>query len=71
MAICNNAANSFIQINGAEPPLAGRNDDPIDPLDVFCGNILCHVGPGNADAANGCNVAMTVTGKQFVANKQF
>ena len=71
MAICNNAANSFIQINGAEPPLAGRNDDPIDPLDVFCGNILCHVGPGNADAANGCNVATTVTGKQFVANKQF
>jgi len=61
MAICNNAANSFIQINGAEPALAGRNDDPIDPLDVFCGNILCSVGPGNADAANGCNIATTVT----------
>jgi len=61
MAICNNAGNSFIQINGAEPALAGRNDDPIDPLDVFCGNILCSVGPGNADAANGCNVATTVT----------
>ena len=71
MAICNTLANSFIQINGAETALAGREDDPIDPLDVFCGNILCSVGPGNAAHANGCTIATTVTGKQFVEYKQF
>ena len=80
MAICNSDANSFIQINGAEPPLAGRDDDPLlsvayDPLDVFCGDKLCSTAAGGPVAtlasadANGCTIATTVTGKQFVANK--
>jgi len=85
MADCNADGKSFIQINGAEPPLAGRDDDPLlsvayDPLDVFCGDILCHTAAGGPVAtllsahANGCTIATTVTASaipftiQHVAN---
>ena len=81
MTICNMDAMSFLQINGAEPPLQGRRGSLIDPLDIFCGDLLCSAGTGAATDANGinmapvngngCIVATTVTGKKFVKINNF
>jgi len=57
MTICNMDAMSFLQINGAEPPLQGRRGSLIDPLDIFCGDLLCSAGTGAATDANGINMA--------------
>jgi len=64
MTNCNTAANSFIQINGAEPPQGliideTAADGDLDGHDIFCGDVLCSAA-ANA-AANGCTQPTTVT----------
>jgi len=69
-ANCNTAANSFIQIYGAERPqrlsiaaaaAANANDGDQYGHGIFCGDFLCSAAPPTGGTANGCDQPNTVT----------